>query len=89
MSRYKPKIQITDIHSLPPRLTTDEVCALARFGPWTLKAKVDAGGMPAPVHRGRPNLYNRDEVLIALGLRESKEHTRPSGFTLANETWEP
>jgi excisionase family DNA binding protein len=52
--------------ALPIRLTTREVCALARFSRVTLWQRIKAGRMPAPIDHGRQSIFDRDAVLEAL-----------------------
>src|SRR5262245_58488259 len=56
--------------ALPLRLTTDEVCDLARFGEVTLWRRIRDGKMPRPVDRARQHLFDRDAVLRALGMKQ-------------------
>jgi predicted DNA-binding transcriptional regulator AlpA len=52
-----------------PRITTREVCALARYSPSTLWKRIDAGIIPAPIDRGGDGfLFDRRAVLGALGI---------------------
>ena len=54
-----------------PRMTTVEVCALARYGKATLFRRIDAGHMPRPLDRGGGGyLFDRKAVLIALGMND-------------------
>lgn len=57
-----------DPDTLPARMTTGEVCALARYGKETLARRIKAGTMPAPVDRARQMLFDRGQVLAALGI---------------------
>ncbi|WP_022697876.1 helix-turn-helix transcriptional regulator [Euryhalocaulis caribicus] len=50
------------------RLTTSEVCALARYGKATLWRRIREKQMPPPVDRGRESLFDRKAVEKALGL---------------------
>jgi predicted DNA-binding transcriptional regulator AlpA len=53
----------------PPRLSTPEVCALARYGRATLWKRIDAGLMPRPIDRGGDGyLFDLRAVMAALGL---------------------
>jgi hypothetical protein len=72
----------------PARMTTAEVCELARYGPITLWRRIRAGRMPRPVDRGRQSMFDRDAVLIALGLNPAKPasngiKTNPDAFRKA------
>ena len=54
-----------------PRITTREVCALARYGRATLFRRIDAGQMPHAIDRGGDGfLFDRKAVLVALGLAD-------------------
>jgi predicted DNA-binding transcriptional regulator AlpA len=53
------------------RLTTREICAIARYGPITLWRRIKTGQMPRPVDRGREHIFDREAVLKALGLKSS------------------
>jgi hypothetical protein len=57
-----------DLSKLPLRLTSAEVCQIARRSRTWLAAEVKAKRFPEPADYGRPNIYNRDAVLKALGL---------------------
>lgn len=59
------------------RLTTDEVCALARVSRATLWRRVAQGRLPAPIDRGRTALFCAEEVFAALS-RSSHPHRTPS-----------
>lgn len=59
---------IRNIHSLSVRLYTQEVCALAGFGPAKLRRRIAEGAFPPPVERGNQLLFDRDEVLRALNI---------------------
>lgn len=63
------------ILTLPARLTTSEVCSLARYGATTLWRERRAGNMPAPIARGREDIYDRDAVLKALGMIQDENPT--------------
>jgi hypothetical protein len=61
-----------DVASLPMRMTTAEVCDLARFSPATFhrKRKADPSWLPASaVQGGRQLIFDREAVIRALGLR--------------------
>jgi hypothetical protein len=49
-------------------MTTSEVCELARFSRATLANRIAAGKMPAPIDRGRENLFETRAVYRALGI---------------------
>jgi len=69
---------------LPPRLTTAEVCALARYGRSTLAREIRQGRMPAPIRTGRPQIFLRDAVLQALGLLAPPEPINQSSWDLTD-----
>lgn len=62
---------ISNAKALPVRITTRQVCLLAGYGDAKLSKKIAAGEMPAPVDRGKENLFDRDAVLRALGMVDS------------------
>lgn len=72
-----------DFDDLPRRLTTAEVCELARVGLVTLwrRRQKDKNGDRRydfdPVDRGRQDLYDRDTVLKALGLSHGAPEAEP------------
>lgn len=51
------------------RLTTQEVCALARISSSTLWRRISCGRFPPPVDRARTALFDFSEVQAALGRR--------------------
>lgn len=52
-----------------PRLTRPEVLELGRFSESELRKRIKAGEMPGPVDRRcRPHVFDRDAVLLALGV---------------------
>lgn len=61
-----------------PRMTTTEVCELAGYGPVTLMRRVRAGRMPEPVDRAREHIFDRDQVMKALGLVELQPEAEPT-----------
>lgn len=62
---------MTDLHSLPLRMTTTEVIGLARISPATFRRRRASGQyMLTPVDRGAEDLYRREDVLRALGMLE-------------------
>ena len=65
-----------DLARLPMRLTTAEVCQLARISPATLWRRIKARTLAlAPCDRGRQALYERDAVLRAFGmLKDAPAH---------------
>ena len=56
------------IERLPMRMTSSEVCDLARFSKGTLWRRIKLGLMPQYIDRGRECLFSRDAVLTALDL---------------------
>ena len=50
------------------RLTTAEVCAIARLRLTTLWRRIKAGTMPAAIDAGRQSMFDRDAVRKALGV---------------------
>jgi len=67
------------LKNLHPRLTTSEVCALARWSVDTLRRRRQSGKFPVqPCDRGAELLYPRDEVLRALDLIPPAETTMAS-----------
>lgn len=57
-----------------PRISTREVCALARYTPATLWRRIDAGYMPKAIDRGDGGyLFDRRAVLLALGMEPPAE----------------
>ena len=70
-----------DDPTLPRRLTTAQVCALAGYGPKTLRRRLKAGALKIePVDRGRENLFDRDSVLKALGMTDDAPISSPWDF---------
>lgn len=59
------------------RLTTAEVCALARFSRATLWRRIRAGEMPAPVDHGRQALFLAVDVERVLGAIKGPEPKPP------------
>lgn len=56
---------------LPPRLTTTEVCELARISRRTLSRRIRDGSLTlAPVDRGREMLFRTSDVIRAFDLGE-------------------
>jgi len=62
-----------DPNNLPCRIMTSEVLELARFGSSKLRQKQKLGEFPNPIDRGKQSIYDRDQVLAALGLIEPVE----------------
>ena len=65
---------------LPPRLTTTEVCALARISKRTFSKRRHAPGAMGlyalkPCDRGSEDLFERDAVLRALGMMQDEQTT--------------
>lgn len=55
---------------LPPRLYTSDVLKLARFSYSELRKRQKQELFPSHIDRGKEYIYDRDEVLAALGLIE-------------------
>ena len=68
---------------LPERMTTTEVCALARFSAITLWRRRKQGKMPRAIDRGREALFDRDAVLRALGMHLPEKQCAPE----ADDPW--
>ena len=61
-----------------PRITSREICELARYTKATLWRRIDAGQMPAPIDRGGDGfLFDRKAVLAALGYGAADSATVP------------
>lgn len=61
----------SDIARLPMRMTTSEVCAVARFSKATLQRRIKTGLIDLkPIDRGQEKLYLRADVVRALGLSD-------------------
>jgi hypothetical protein len=75
----------TTLQSL--RLTRDEVCILAGYGPQTLARRIAAGVMPAPVDRGRQALFDRAAVYEALGKPHSEHEPAAEAAESAADPW--
>ena len=64
-------------HELPPRLTTSEVLTLARISAATFRRRRRAGVYQlSPCDRGTEDLWKRDDVLRALGMKTDDETTQ-------------
>ena len=63
--------------SLPPRIPASLVCKLAGYGKAALNRRIKDGLMPAPIDRGRENLFLTSEVLKRLGLAEAAPPVNP------------
>lgn len=62
----------------PARIPASEVCRLAGYGRVTLGRRIKEGKMPAPVDRGREQLFDRAAVHKALGIPSAAEqHAEP------------
>jgi hypothetical protein len=68
---------LLDTNTLPLRLTTKEVCQIARFGPATLAARIKVGRMPASIDQARTKIFDRDAVLAALGIGRAAAPVEP------------
>jgi hypothetical protein len=51
-----------------PRLTRDQVCEIAGYGPQTLARRIAGGRMPKAIDRGRQALFDREAVYRALKI---------------------
>jgi len=62
-------LQNQQLQNLGLRITTDEVCHLARFGKGKLRNLVKKGTFPKPIDRcGKGYIWNTSAVLDALGI---------------------
>jgi len=59
--------------NLPERIKTSDVLEVAGYGIATLQRRIREGKMPQPIDKAGSFIFNRDEVLQALGLM----HERP------------
>lgn len=67
------------IAGLPMRMTTTEVCAVARFSKRSLHRRIKDGTIDLkPVGRGREKLYLRADVVRALGLSDETRVPMPT-----------
>lgn len=67
-----------NVETLPPRIPASVVCKLAGYSKSTLLKRIRGGRMPQPVDRGREMLFNKSEVVEALGLTgEQKDAGNP------------
>lgn len=62
----QPKARCQDHTEFGLRLTTREVCDLAKFSSVTLWRRIRAGRMPQPIDRGREAIFDRAAVVAAL-----------------------
>ena len=67
------------------RITTAEVCALARISRATMWRRVRAGALPRPIDYGREALFDQGQVVAALAVPQLRWRA-PSASTLASET---
>ena len=51
-----------------PRITTSEICSIARLSPQTIGRRVKDGKLPKAVDRGEELLFDRLAVYQALGI---------------------
>lgn len=51
-----------------PRITTSEVCAIARLSPVTIQRRIAAGKLPKAIDRGREQIFDRRAIYEALGI---------------------
>ena len=68
--------------SLPWRMTTVEVCTLARVSRATLWRRIKAGQMPAPIDHARQALFERDAMISALGRASRPESDRNAAMAM-------
>lgn len=65
---------ISNTKNLNLRMTTPEVCQLARIGKGKLRKYIRAGKFPKPVDRGgKGYIWNTSTVLEALGINLSEQ----------------
>lgn len=65
---------LPNLQNLSLRMTTDEVCQLARFGKSKLRRHIKTGKFPKPIDRGGEGyIWNTTAVLDALGINLQKE----------------
>lgn len=63
-----------DINNIGPRITTKEVCKLARIGKGKLRRYIRTGKFPKPVDRGGEGyIWNTASVFDALGISRQTE----------------
>src|ERR1700722_4841187 len=73
---YKERqpMDLQELQNLSLRMTTDEVCHLARFGRGKLRRRIKTGKFPKPIDRGgKGYIWNRATVLDALGINRPTE----------------
>jgi excisionase family DNA binding protein len=72
MPQDNNRLDVRDPDSWPLRLYRTEVCQLARVSRDKLRAMIRDGQMPQPVMRGREDLFDREQVAVALGARKEQ-----------------
>ena len=71
------------------RLTTREVCALARLSPATVWRRIRSGELPKPVDYGRQALFDRVAVEQALRRSAAPSFTRSLEPARRSRGWSP
>lgn len=66
-----------NLETLPPRIPASMVCKLAGYGKGTLQGRIKRGLMPAPIDRGKENLFLTEQVLEKLGIGAKIEAVNP------------
>jgi predicted DNA-binding transcriptional regulator AlpA len=66
-----------NLETLPPRIPVSVVCRLAGYSKSTLIKRIACGRMPAPIDRGKENLFLTTEVLEKLGIGGKSESVNP------------
>lgn len=61
------------LNDLPPRLYTSDVLKIARFSYSELRKRQANKLFPRHIDRGKQYIYDKNEVLAALGLIDSEE----------------
>jgi hypothetical protein len=63
---------------LPLRITTPEVCNIARIGKGKLRTLIRTGKFPKPIDRGgKGYVWNTHSVLQALGIYTTSKNDNP------------
>lgn len=57
-----------------PRITASEICIIGKFSRATLGRRVHAGRFPAPIDKGREQLFDRRAVYEALGISQKDDN---------------
>lgn len=66
----------------PRRYTRSQVLDLAGYSNATLRRRIAAGRMPAPIDRGREDLFDKDEIDAALKGGSHAQVRDPEGWTV-------